>query len=83
MPYNPLFDRSYTSIGDIVTTVQNDDPSKVRFTFAHNYCRVRSPWVQTAKNRPEISDLGLFLFGVHAQVNTIISVKRIAVLKQY
>jgi len=26
--YNPLFDKSYTSIGDSVTTTKNDDPSK-------------------------------------------------------
>jgi len=28
VPYNPLFDKSYTSIGDSVTTVRNEDPSK-------------------------------------------------------
>jgi len=28
VPYNPLFDKSYTSIGDSVTTMKNEDPSK-------------------------------------------------------
>jgi len=28
VPYNPLFDQSYTSIGDSVTTAKNDDPQK-------------------------------------------------------
>jgi len=28
VPYNPLFDQSYTSIGDSVNTIKNDDPSK-------------------------------------------------------
>jgi len=27
VPYNPLFDKSYTSIGDTVTTTQNSDPN--------------------------------------------------------
>jgi len=28
VPYNPLFDKSYTSIGDSVTTIKNEDSSK-------------------------------------------------------
>jgi len=28
VPYNPLFDQSYTSIGDAVTTKKNDDPKQ-------------------------------------------------------
>ena len=30
VPYNPLFDKSYGSIGDTVTTSQTADPSAVR-----------------------------------------------------
>jgi len=28
VPYNPLFDKSYTSVGDSVTTIKNDDPNQ-------------------------------------------------------
>jgi len=28
VPYNPLFDKSYTSIGDSVTTTKNSDPNQ-------------------------------------------------------
>lgn len=33
VPYNPLFDKSYASIGDTVTTSTTSDPNNVCFLF--------------------------------------------------